>query len=606
MRSPFAELEILPVNESMSVTNSGGLKHPFTDLVADEFPQEATDEDLTPSLLNNEFSVSAEKGISALLDVSAHTSLRLKTGIFIPTGFNASSEIDIVLYLHGLFARGNEPVGIDAYWKTYSNIRDYFYTCRRNAILIAPGLGKDPQKDEVILNQKGGLDKFLSACFKEIKTGGYLPASSAIGNIIIAAHSAGGKPLARIAADKGLLNDQIIECWGFDCLYAEWWATNISTWAKGEKKFYHYWAWSCSAKHLASCPKVVAEKIITNPNVKNIAPPGRTGHQQVIGTAWLYSILNRDWFAKTGAISQQEYKVENEELIKDLSAAVRLNRKYAASLGWDQYVLQINDLLLPYSGMSNVSLGEEALAQAVEAWQLQQGFSSANADGVIGPNTWARMKPLLPTQPGSPPSAASPTGGIPPEADALKFNQWHAQKIIDLINAGVLTTNARLKFDPKTQLEQIVLGDRVLDIQPQNKIIRILPLMYHIGEQARINNYKGIMIGSFIREASNGKCTGHCAGRSIDINFSGGSFSTPGSVQMVIRILHYLQTLPAQYRKNLGFGLPMQGDFFGNKQLTKFTKTSPANLVDRQLQQLIPALGIVFPDNDNHLHIQTS
>jgi hypothetical protein len=75
---------------------------------------------------------------------------------------------------------------------------------------------------------------------------------------------------------------------------------------------------------------------------------------------------------------------------------------------------------------------------------------------------------------------------------------------------------------------------------------------------------------------------------------------------MVANILRYLLSLPSQYKKNLGFGLPLQGQFFGRTGLKKFSAVSPSLLKDPELRVLIPQLGIVFPDNDNHLHIQVN
>ncbi|RYE85486.1 MAG: hypothetical protein EOO65_00290 [Methanosarcinales archaeon] len=73
---------------------------------------------------------------------------------------------------------------------------------------------------------------------------------------------------------------------------------------------------------------------------------------------------------------------------------------------------------------------------------------------------------------------------------------------------------------------------------------------------------------------------------------------------MVVNILTYLKTLPATYKKGLGFGLPLQGSFFGSKNLPLFSSVPPSNLVDPRLAPLVSSLGIVFPDNPNHLHIQ--
>lgn len=501
---------------------------------------------------------------------------------------------------------------------------------------------------------------------------------------------------------------------------------------------------------------------------------------------------------------------EIEMLVKDWSAAIRLNRYYGDSLKWNQYAVAINQLLLPFSGLQNVSLGEEAFAQAVSAWQLQQGLT---ADGIIGPNTWARMKPLLSTgtsyqpslpavpspspatglrsaivniamqewnkwkqgtiketdpsiqailrdywisgtgsdygyknklawsaafiswvvkqagggnnfrysgahttytyyakqnrlqnnsnpfkayrtsemkpepgdiivqnrgssaftydnlqpdmsgthgdivvkvnpatveviggnlsdsvrlntyplaangylnspahfvitkietaangkpagdTPGKAPSYVTPpaTTVPPPVQNIFDFNKWHAAKILEAMNAGIVGSN----FDAKGQLEKIANGATVLNVNPQTKIIQVLPVMYHITTQARINNYKDIIIGSFIRPPdSSGKCTGHCEGRCIDINYRGGSFETAGAVQMVNTILGYLLSLPSAYKKNLGFGLPLQDGFFGHSSLPKFSSVPSSYLHNADMKKLLPQLGYVFPDNDNHLHIQ--
>ncbi|WP_373523005.1 hypothetical protein [Aquiflexum sp.] len=122
---------------------------------------------------------------------------------------------------------------------------------------------------------------------------------------------------------------------------------------------------------------------------------------------------------------------------------------------------------------------------------------------------------------------------------------------------------------------------------------------------AKKNRYGNIIIGSFVRKiGTNGKCTGHCAGKSIDINYKNGGFNTTGSLEMVINIFDYLMSLPLQYRKRMFFGLPFQGGFFKNRALPKFKSAPVSYLQDPRLREMIPHLGGVFPDNDNHLHIQ--
>ena len=282
------------------------------------------------------------------------------------------------------------------------------------------------------------------------------------------------------------------------------------------------------------------------------------------------------------------------------SKAVESNQKYSVSLGWNQFHDQINDLLLPFSGQSNVSLGEHDFAQAVAAWQRSQGFASKDCDGIIGPVTWRTMQMQI--HAGNTPVVIPPsTTTAPGVQNILGFNQYYAGKILARMNQGILGS----RFNSKLQLEAIAQGRSVLRVNPNSQIIQILPILYHIGEMAAQNNFREILIGSFIRDAaSNGTCTGHCAGRCIDINHSHRDFADPRALQMVINILGYLNSLPLQFKKFLGFGMPFQGSFFTNKRLPKFRKASPGDLADNQLKLLVPTLGIVFPDNDNHLHIQ--
>src|SRR5688572_5805655 len=298
------------------------------------------------------------------------------------------------------------------------------------------------------------------------------------------------------------------------------------------------------------------------------------------------------------------FEWEFESLVKDWSNAVKLNYYYGSQLGWNAQYDQINELLLPFSGMKNVSLGPEAFAQAVAEWQKSKGFSEKDSDGIIGPQTWGVMQPLLQKSSVTPyptaPNIGSPTKAAPPLSDISGFNTWHASQIVDAMNSGLLGTN----FDSKTQLSNLANGLQVKYVNPKTKIVAALPVIYHIMQNAKNENYRDIIIGSFIRDPSGSSCTGHCEGRCIDINYKGGNFETNGSIRMVANILRYLLSLSSQYKKSMGFGMPLQGQFFGRTGLAKFSSVSPSLLKDADLRTLVPQLGYVFPDNDNHLHIQ--
>ncbi len=97
-------------------------------------------------------------------------------------------------------------------------------------------------------------------------------------------------------------------------------------------------------------------------------------------------------FPNTQATPQPTPSAPIPSLSSSPSKRVKANRYYGQQLGWENYVDQINDLLLPYSGQSNVSLGEEAFADALAIWQRIHGLTN---DGILGPNTWALLKTSL-------------------------------------------------------------------------------------------------------------------------------------------------------------------------------------------------------------------
>jgi hypothetical protein len=311
---------------------------------------------------------------------------------------------------------------------------------------------------------------------------------------------------------------------------------------------------------------------------------------------------NESSFDNNESFTEEENGIDTEEetIAIDITKAVAMNKHFGEQLGWIQFYDQVNEKLLPFSGQQNVSLGEEDFARALALWQKQQGFGSSDCDGILGPMTWRVMQSLIVTGTPLVPGAGGMSNAAPPVSDIAGFNKWYAQAILNNMNAGIVGQN----FDSKTQLENLARGNRVLNADPNQRIIQILPIIHHITEQARINNFREIVIGSFIRPSSGGKCTGHCEGRCIDINHLLGSFETPGSVQMVINILNYVTSMPAMFKKNLGFGMPLQGDFFGRKALEKFKSVAVSNINNSDLRNLVPKLGYVFPDNNNHLHIQ--
>lgn len=88
-----------------------------------------------------------------------------------------------------------------------------------------------------------------------------------------------------------------------------------------------------------------------------------------------------------------------------IAKAVRANRSYGSSLGWQAD----HDRIVRLLGYTNMTPTEERFAESVASWQRRAGLS---ADGIIGPRTWARMKALLGGT-ASPAPASSATASVP-------------------------------------------------------------------------------------------------------------------------------------------------------------------------------------------------
>ncbi|MDY7016339.1 MAG: peptidoglycan-binding domain-containing protein, partial [Cyanobacteriota bacterium] len=82
----------------------------------------------------------------------------------------------------------------------------------------------------------------------------------------------------------------------------------------------------------------------------------------------------------------------------DVARAVTRNRKWGEKLGWQKHYDEIVRLLhnQPYTP------NEEEFAELVYQWQRRNNLTP---DGIIGPNTWARMKAVL--------GIAQPSSNVP-------------------------------------------------------------------------------------------------------------------------------------------------------------------------------------------------
>jgi subtilisin family serine protease/peptidoglycan hydrolase-like protein with peptidoglycan-binding domain len=91
------------------------------------------------------------------------------------------------------------------------------------------------------------------------------------------------------------------------------------------------------------------------------------------------ALLDHDIFARDSPLPQPP--------AIDVNRAIAANAQYAVQLGWGSQYGQILGLL----GL-DASATPDAFAHAVAGWQQGKGLS---VDGIIGPDTWSQMQPLL-------------------------------------------------------------------------------------------------------------------------------------------------------------------------------------------------------------------
>jgi peptidoglycan hydrolase-like protein with peptidoglycan-binding domain len=202
------------------------------------------------------------------------------TGIFVPDGFVSGPTVDIVLWLHGFKGDANRRLSIDQYWNAdrfaYGGFREGVNASGRNVILIAPTLGSRSEAGDLL--KPGGLDTYLAKVLGVLSKG----VPSGLGNLILACHSGGGKPMRALAggSDKALAN--LRECWGFDCTYNS-----------GDDVFWAKWARSkpsarCYFYYIKNSPTARLSEALRDKRVPNamVLPSKDNRHNYVPITHW--------------------------------------------------------------------------------------------------------------------------------------------------------------------------------------------------------------------------------------------------------------------------------------------------------------------------------
>jgi len=282
-------------------------------------------DDISNPYFGGESEIDVKFGKTLYLPIRLSKTLLPKVGVFIPSGFQPTaaiknsrrfSAVDAIVFLHGhIYPCDKQGVGkfdkggIEYYWNTpaFTFLREELALSGRNALLIAPTFTNKLSRDS---NTFGNLDankKFdflLSECLNNLKKSGDVPPDSEIRNVILAGHSAGGLPMQSILWAINSTGHNIVECWGFECLY---FGTDI------------YWAWLNFSpdKNFIHCRQKKAfgaqtERLLKHANFKDVND-GK-GHCSLVKEKWRTSIESCRWLqtinpaasAKSGAPVSRE------------------------------------------------------------------------------------------------------------------------------------------------------------------------------------------------------------------------------------------------------------------------------------------------------------
>jgi hypothetical protein len=187
------------------------------------------------------------------MQIKLNSTFTRKVGIFIPEHFQPTATVNLIIYFHGHIkgicqteAKPFKTDGIEYYLDTplFKCLREDLNASEANAILIAPTLsaifGSNSPSRYGNLNEDGKFDFLINEVLTWLRGSKALPADAQAGKIILSGHSAGGAPMMKILSASNVLEANIAECWGFECLYfgTDTWNTWLS--ANPNKQFRHF------------------------------------------------------------------------------------------------------------------------------------------------------------------------------------------------------------------------------------------------------------------------------------------------------------------------------------------------------------------------------
>jgi peptidoglycan hydrolase-like protein with peptidoglycan-binding domain len=252
-----------------------------------------------------------QETVYANIRLGGEGAARPMTGIFIPQEYKPQSQVDLIIYLHGIkgdIRQGYPPpsMSIDGYWNKrrfpYFPLREALNQSTKNGILVAPTLGVSAGHTGW-LTQSGGFDRYITQVLAALAASGTFKGTTpSVRHIILACHSGGGLPMRTLALSGGRYAQNIKECWGFDCTYFTGDDTLWANWARSrpDAKLFIYYIAGTRTQILAL--KLKAKNVS---NVSVIAAKTKS-HNNVPLAHWQERLQGADFLANRSGQTDEE------------------------------------------------------------------------------------------------------------------------------------------------------------------------------------------------------------------------------------------------------------------------------------------------------------
>lgn len=204
------------------------------------------------------------------------------TAIYIPNNFKATSETDLIIYLHGHLqdSPGLKPPQVKGGKFLTKNIKEYLNhspesyfdfrkiinaSSKKNVIFVAPTLSPASKFGNLAGDFDGFIEQVIAAINEYIFKERQLKGEFILGKIILSAHSGGGSGMLTIALSKSIYAKSVKTFWGFDSWYGD---KTENYWnAIAKKSGVKIYAYSFSSTHLPT-PKQDKVMVVKRDEIK--------------------------------------------------------------------------------------------------------------------------------------------------------------------------------------------------------------------------------------------------------------------------------------------------------------------------------------------------